>query len=77
MLQGLERPSETFVNRRADGADTPVSGERRQFTNSYSELSTEAAELAGAIDSYKLQHRRRYINYEEMLSVITSLAYHK
>ena len=77
MLQGLETPSETFVDRRADNSDTPVSGERRQFTNSYSELSTEAAELANSIDSYKLQHRRRFINYEEMLSVITSLGYHK
>jgi hypothetical protein len=49
--------------------------ERRQFTNSYEELSPEARALAQAIDSYKLMHRRRFITYEEMLSVIKSLGY--
>lgn len=51
--------------------------ERRQFANSYAELSDEARELAVAIDSYKLQHRRRFIDYEEMLHVIRSLGYHR
>jgi hypothetical protein len=49
--------------------------ERRQFTNSHSELSPDAAELAQAIDGYKLRHRRRFITFEEMLSVIKSLGY--
>jgi hypothetical protein len=49
--------------------------ERRQFANSHAELSPEAQELASAIDQYKLHHRRRYINYEEMLAVIKSLGY--
>ena len=42
-----------------------------------SELSAEAAELGRAIDQYKLINRRRYITYEEMLSVIKELGYKK
>lgn len=49
--------------------------ERRQFTNSHDELSPEARELAQAIDSYKLMHRRRFITYEEMLAVVKELGY--
>ena len=49
--------------------------ERRQFANSYDELSPDAAELARAIDGYKVQHRRRFITFEEMLAVIKSLGY--
>jgi hypothetical protein len=49
--------------------------ERRQFANTYEELSPDAAELARAIDSYKVQHRRRFITFEEMLAVIRSLGY--
>ena len=49
--------------------------ERRQFANSHEELSPDARELAAAIDAYKLRHRRRFITYEEMLSVIASLGY--
>ncbi len=51
--------------------------ERRQFTNSHSELTPEAREVATAIDQYKLHHRRRFINYEEMLMVFKSLGYSK
>lgn len=67
-----------FVDRRSapPAADAPGQ-ERRQFTNSHEELSPEAAELARAIDEYKLLHRRRFITYEEMLSVVKSLGYSK
>jgi hypothetical protein len=51
--------------------------ERRQFGNSHEGLSPEAAELAQAIDQYKLLHRRRFITFEEMLSVVKSLGYHR
>ena len=72
-----EAPSQPiFVDRRL--GHFPHEGrERRQFSNSYSDLSPEAGELASAIDGYKLMHRRRFITYEEMLSVIKSLGYHK
>jgi len=78
MTYGLETPSKVFVDRR--GSDMGIrypSHERRQFANSHDELSSDALELARAIDEYKLHHRRRFITYEEMLSVITTLGYHK
>ena len=69
-------PNDTFVDRRAGGGFDDAPGrERRQFANSHDELSPEAAELARAIDGYKLQHRRRFITFEEMLAVIKSLGY--
>ncbi len=68
--------AESFVDRRGPVqlADQPLF-ERRQFANSYDELSPEAGELARAIDGYKVQHRRRFVTFEEMLSVIKSLGY--
>ena len=67
-----------FTDRRGHTTEesTPAF-ERRQFTNSHFELSPEARELALAIDEYKLRHRRRFITYEEMLSVVKGLGYHK
>jgi len=71
-----------FIQRRGMSADvpqgSPPSVERRnQFGNCYDGLSPDAQQLAEAIDQYKLQNRRRFITYEEMLSVIKSLGYHK
>ena len=68
-------PEEPFVDRRSGSPDEAPGHERRQFANSHEELSPEAAELATAIDGYKLQHRRRFITFEEMLAVIKSLGY--
>jgi hypothetical protein len=67
---------ESFVDRRGPmhPGGEPVF-ERRQFANSYEELSPDAAELARAIDGYKVQHRRRFVTFEEMLAVIKSLGY--
>jgi hypothetical protein len=71
-------PEEPFVDRRAASSPEDAPGrERRQFANSHDELSPEAAELASAIDGYKLQHRRRFITFEEMLAVIKSLGYER
>jgi hypothetical protein len=65
-----------FVDRR--NIDQRSGGfERRQFANSHATLSPDARELAEAIDAYKVQHRRRYITFEEMLKVIHSLGYQK
>jgi hypothetical protein len=68
--------NQSFTDRRSQYqlADEPML-ERRQFANSYDELSPEAAELARAIDGYKVQHRRRFVTFEEMLAVIKSLGY--
>jgi hypothetical protein len=66
---------EPFVERRTGASEDAPGRERRQFANSHDELSPEAAELASAIDGYKLQHRRRFITFEEMLAVVKSLGY--
>lgn len=76
MSQATEISPAPFVERRNRSQDADAVGfERRQFANSYEELSPEAQELARAIDSYKLQHRRRFIDFEEMLGVVKSLGY--
>lgn len=67
--------TEPFVDRRGPVLGGEPLFERRQFANSYEELSLDAAELARAIDGYKVQHRRRFITFEEMLAVIKSLGY--
>jgi hypothetical protein len=74
----VSTPPVTFVERRNPAAveQMPIC-ERRQFANSHDDLSPEAADLARAIDSYKLVHRRRFITFEEMLAVVKSLGYHK
>jgi hypothetical protein len=66
----------SFVDRRGPlHVNEQLPFERRQFANTYEELSPDAAELARAIDGYKVQHRRRFITFEEMLAVIKSLGY--
>ena len=65
-----------FVERRAQ-RDQFSGPERRQFANTYSDLSPAARELALAIDAFKLGHHRRFISFEEMLHVIESLGYRK
>ena len=68
--------NETFLDRRGPvQLQEQLPFERRQFANTYEELSPDAAELARAIDSYKVQHRRRFITFEEMLLVMKSLGY--
>lgn len=68
---------EDFVDRRTGAGAAPGGRERRQFASSHRGLSADAYELATAIDSYKLQHRRRYLTFEEMLHVIHELGYSK
>ena len=78
MSQGFESMADVFVDRRSYEVGTAIpSQERRQFTNSHDGLSPEARELAMAIDGYKMRHRRRFITYEEMLTVIQGLGYRK
>jgi hypothetical protein len=74
----LSPASDVFFDRRnQEAGGGRASHERRQFANSHDELSPDAAELANAIDGYKLQHRRRFITFEEMLAVIMSLGYER
>jgi hypothetical protein len=78
MTQPTMPTTETFIDRRNyDSPGSPPGVERRQFSNSHEALSPDARELAEAIDEYKLRHRRRFITYEEMLSIFQSLGYSK
>ncbi len=78
MSQAIESPTADFIDRRTPAVPSgaPIV-ERRQFADSHDGLSPDAAELANAIDEYKLLHRRRFITCEEILGVVTSLGYHK
>ena len=72
----LTSTDSAFVDRRDPYSVGDSQGrERRQFVNSHDDLSPDAGELARAIDTYKLSHRRRFINFEEMLAIIKSLGY--
>ena len=77
-MSALATATDAFLDRRNNSTpqNEPIL-ERRQFANSYDELSPDAAELARAIDGYKLQHRRRFVTFEEMLGVIKSLGYQR
>jgi len=66
-------PAENAERRKS--ATSNLGRERRQFGSSHANLSPPAAELARAIDQYKLENRRRYITCEEMLVVIKRLGY--
>ena len=81
-VMGDGQPNYPFIQRRgmnpsAPQGPPPGAERRNQFGNCYDGLSPDAQQLAEAIDQYKLQNRRRFITYEEMLSVIKSLGYHK
>jgi hypothetical protein len=78
MSTATDNTAHAFLDRRSQTQSAALPArERRQFSNSHAELSPEARELAAAIDQYKIQHRRRFIDYEEMLMVIQSLGYRK
>ena len=71
-------PATEFRDRRSpDRSASPPGVERRQFSNSHDGLSPAARELAIAIDDYKINKRRRFITYEEILSVIQEIGYVK
>jgi hypothetical protein len=77
MITALSAGPTSFIDRRTGNSTSSHfdNSERRQFANAHDELSPEAAELARTIDEYKMLHRRRFITFEEMLSVIKSLGY--
>jgi hypothetical protein len=75
IVQSFPANNPPFVDRRQSSGSVKGSGERRQFGNSYHNLSTAGKQLAEAIDAYKLEHRRRYITTDELLGVLTELGY--
>ena len=69
---------EGFVDRRDPDRQRQNTGlERRQFSDGYSNLTPDAAELGKAVDQYKVEHHRRFVTYEELLGVIKELGYEK
>ena len=56
-----QQNSRTFVDRRSQGAPRDGVPERRQFTASVTNTNPAIAELAEAVDQYKLRHHRRFI----------------
>jgi hypothetical protein len=67
-----------FTDRRQrDAGAGPVGTERRQFRDGDRSSRPEVAELANSIDDYKVAHRRRFITFEELFDVMTSLGYHR
>lgn len=77
-MAGSIQDNGQFVDRRqatSSGEDSVV--ERRQFSDARNSNRPEVDELARAVDQYKLRHRRRFITFEELFDVMTSLGYHK
>lgn len=66
-----------FVDRRSGGDSNAPGVERRQFRDGNRASRAEVAELADAIDNYKIQNRRRFITFDEIYDVMVSLGYHK
>ncbi len=73
----LEQNTRPFVDRRGNREGSHGGPERRQFRATPNTERPEIAELGNAIDQYKLEHRRRFITFEELHAVITGLGYHK
>jgi len=76
-FSAVSSPELPFVDRRQTSQSSSGTGERRQFGNSYHNLSSAGKDLAEAIDAYKLQYRRRYITTDELLGVLTELGYRR
>ncbi len=77
MEQQSQDSANFFERRRGDAGPAPGNGERRQFRDGNRSARPEVAELANAIDDYKLAHRRRFITFEELFDVMVSLGYHR
>lgn len=77
MQQVTDQKQTQFVDRRQSNSGQAPGVERRQFSTNHTSADPEVAELANAIDQYKLTHRRRFITFEELHQVIKSLGYTK
>jgi hypothetical protein len=74
-----EQNTRPFVDRRSGDSENRPLGvpERRQFRATVNTDRPEVAELAAAVDGYKLEHHRRFITYDELYDVIAGLGYAK
>jgi hypothetical protein len=78
-LQQPGKSTQTFEDRRNRSGEARPEGlpERRQFRDARNYSNPEAAELGDAIDQYKMDHRRRFITWDELYDVIKNLGYEK
>lgn len=76
-MESSSTPSHPFIDRRGTGQTRSGQPERRQFTTTPQSMRPEVAELAEAVDNYKMRHRRRFITFEELFNVMSALGYHK
>jgi hypothetical protein len=74
---GSNSATAKFVDRRNSMGPDADASERRQFGSTHGGLSEYGRELALAIDEYKVQHHRRYLTCDEMLTVLRGLGYAK
>lgn len=78
MQQISDQEVPLFVDRRqVPGGRSDGTVERRQFLASHASTRPEVKELAEAVDLYKLNNRRRFITYEELFDLMTTLGYHR
>ncbi len=79
MFEATRPVSDSFLKRPLPPPRTSQSqgAERRQFASNYETLSAAGRELALAIDQYKLEHHRKFVNHDEMIQVILALGYRK
>ena len=77
MQQFADQKPATFVDRRNADTNAANAPERRQFRDGSHSDRPEVAELAEAVDQYKLNNLRRFITFEELFDVMASLGYHK
>lgn len=67
-----------FEERRQGNRHSSSPGfERRQFQDGKRSDRSEVSEFATAVDEYKIANRRRFITFDELYDVFTSLGYHK
>lgn len=74
-LSAVQSPD--FVDRRSASRGDAPGVERRQFRDGNRSDRPEVAEFAAAIDEYKIANHRRFITFEELFDVMTSLGYHR
>lgn len=63
--------------RRSDRNGSTPGSERRQFQDGNRSDRSEVTEFAKAVDEYKIANRRRFITFDELYDVFTSLGYHR
>jgi hypothetical protein len=79
MLQQNDQPAAEpeFQDRRITDQGGEAGRERRQFRDGNRSARPEVAELANAVDDYKISNHRRFITFEELFDVMQGLGYHK